>query len=102
MALEPGGEEDLLVSGDVISFTENAVNLEKLIGTFVHDTDLGASEGAHAGVAAAPSWSRPESGSPAPRHHRIHSNGSTGAPSGSTNGCWTGSRSSPSPGAGTG
>ena len=44
VALEPGGEEDLLVSGDVISFTENAVNLEKLIGTFVHDADLGESE----------------------------------------------------------
>ena len=41
IALEPGGEIDLLASGDVIDFTESALNLEKLIGTFVHDSDVG-------------------------------------------------------------
>ena len=41
IALEPGGEIDMLGPGDVIDFTESALNLEKLIGTLVHDTDLG-------------------------------------------------------------
>lgn len=41
ISLEPGGEIDLLASGDVIDFTESALNLEKLIGTFMHDSDLG-------------------------------------------------------------
>ncbi len=44
VALEPGGEEELLRSGDQIDFTESALNLEKLIGTLVHDTDLGGDE----------------------------------------------------------
>ena len=44
VSLVPGGEEDLLASGDVISFTENALNLEKLIGRFVHDASLGDGE----------------------------------------------------------
>ena len=41
VALEPGGEIEILASGDVIDFTESALNLEKLIGTFMHDSDLG-------------------------------------------------------------
>ena len=41
VALEPGGEEELLRSGDAISFTDSALNLEKLIGTVVHDAGLG-------------------------------------------------------------
>ena len=41
VALEPGGEIEVLKSGDVIDFTESALNLEKLIGTFMHDSDIG-------------------------------------------------------------
>ncbi|MCP4038261.1 MAG: outer membrane lipid asymmetry maintenance protein MlaD [bacterium] len=41
IALEPGGEIDLLTSGESLDFTENALNLEKLIGAFVH----GSAEG---------------------------------------------------------
>ncbi|MGH0036761.1 MAG: outer membrane lipid asymmetry maintenance protein MlaD [Myxococcota bacterium] len=44
IALEPGGEVELLVPGDVIDFTESALNLEKLVGTLVHDTDIGGAE----------------------------------------------------------
>jgi phospholipid/cholesterol/gamma-HCH transport system substrate-binding protein len=44
IALEPGGESELLKSGEEISFTESALNLEKLIGALVHDADLGSSE----------------------------------------------------------
>jgi phospholipid/cholesterol/gamma-HCH transport system substrate-binding protein len=41
IALEPGAEEDLLVSGDELSFSESAFNMEKLVGTLVHDTRIG-------------------------------------------------------------
>jgi phospholipid/cholesterol/gamma-HCH transport system substrate-binding protein len=41
IALEPGGEEELLRSGEEISFTENALSLERLIGKFVNDSGLG-------------------------------------------------------------
>lgn len=41
IALEPGGEIDMLRSGEALDFTENALNLEKLIGAFVH----GSAEG---------------------------------------------------------
>jgi len=44
IALEPGAEEDYLVSGDELSFAENAFNIEKLIGTLVHDTQIGGGE----------------------------------------------------------
>ena len=47
IALEPGGEDELLRSGDALSFTEDALNLEKLIGAFVHGggfTDDGGGE----------------------------------------------------------
>ncbi len=36
IALEPGGEIDMLVNGDDLDFTESALNLEALIGAFVH------------------------------------------------------------------
>jgi phospholipid/cholesterol/gamma-HCH transport system substrate-binding protein len=41
IALEPGAEEDFLVSGDELSFAESAFNMEKLVGTLVHDTQIG-------------------------------------------------------------
>ncbi len=41
IALEPGAEEDLLVNGDVLSFTESALNIEKLVGALVHGSDIG-------------------------------------------------------------
>ena len=40
IALEPGGEIDLLADGESVDFTESALNLEKLIGSFVHGSDL--------------------------------------------------------------
>jgi len=36
VALEPGAEDAVLVSGDELEFTESAVNLDKLIGAVVH------------------------------------------------------------------
>lgn len=44
LALEPGGEDELLAPGDALSFTESALNIEKLVGTLVHDTGLGGAE----------------------------------------------------------
>ena len=44
IALEPGGEDQLLAQGDVLSFTESALNFEKLIGTLIHGSGLGGSE----------------------------------------------------------
>lgn len=44
VALEPGGEDELLRTGDEVAFTENALNLEKLVGTFVHGNEVGGSE----------------------------------------------------------
>lgn len=41
IALEPGGEIDMLVNGDVLDFTESAVNIEKLISTFIHGSTEG-------------------------------------------------------------
>jgi phospholipid/cholesterol/gamma-HCH transport system substrate-binding protein len=40
IALEPGGEDAVLASGDEIAYTENALSLERLIGKFVHDSGL--------------------------------------------------------------
>jgi len=40
IALEPGGEEDILHSGDEIAYTESALSIEKLIGKFVNDAGL--------------------------------------------------------------
>ncbi len=40
VALDPGGEEDILSSGDTIEATESAISLEGLIGKFVNDAEL--------------------------------------------------------------
>lgn len=40
IALEPGGEEDMLKSGDEIAFTDPALSLEKLIGKFVQNSGI--------------------------------------------------------------
>jgi len=42
IALEPGGEDDLLTSGDEIAYTESALSIERLIGRFVHDSGIEA------------------------------------------------------------
>lgn len=36
VALEPGAEDATLTQGEVFSFTESALNLDKLVGTLVH------------------------------------------------------------------
>lgn len=41
IALTPGAEDELLESGDEIAFTESALSLEKLVGTLVHNVNLG-------------------------------------------------------------
>ena len=38
IALEAGAEEDFLTSGEQLEFTENAFNLEALVGALVHGT----------------------------------------------------------------
>lgn len=43
IALEPGGLDEMLRSGEELGFTESAVNLEKLVGTLVHGTRLNES-----------------------------------------------------------
>jgi phospholipid/cholesterol/gamma-HCH transport system substrate-binding protein len=40
IALEPGGEEELLQPGDEIVFTDPALSLERLIGKFVQDSGI--------------------------------------------------------------
>lgn len=40
VALEPGGEDAMLESGEEIAYTENALSLERLIGKFVHDSGI--------------------------------------------------------------
>lgn len=44
VTLQLGGEQDLLASGDQISFTESALILERLIGQLVHNTNVGNGE----------------------------------------------------------
>jgi phospholipid/cholesterol/gamma-HCH transport system substrate-binding protein len=44
IALEPGGEEELLESGSYIEFTQNAVVLERFIGRLVQSLAGGGSE----------------------------------------------------------
>jgi phospholipid/cholesterol/gamma-HCH transport system substrate-binding protein len=46
VSLQVGGEEDFLRPGDVITFTESAVLLERLIGKLIHNTDVQRSAGA--------------------------------------------------------
>ncbi len=42
IALEPGGDDVLLRSGEEIAYTENALSIERLIGRFVHDSGIEA------------------------------------------------------------
>jgi phospholipid/cholesterol/gamma-HCH transport system substrate-binding protein len=44
VALVPGAEEELLASGDVLSFTESALNIESLVGRLVHGFEQGESQ----------------------------------------------------------
>jgi phospholipid/cholesterol/gamma-HCH transport system substrate-binding protein len=44
--LEPGAEDQLLEPEGTIALTESALNIEKLVGSLVHDADLGGDEGA--------------------------------------------------------
>lgn len=44
VALEPGAEDQLLTSGEQLSFTESAFNIEKLVGALVHETQIGDGE----------------------------------------------------------
>jgi phospholipid/cholesterol/gamma-HCH transport system substrate-binding protein len=44
VALEPGAEDELLRSGEVVGYTESAVNLDKLIGKLVHGDALGGED----------------------------------------------------------
>ncbi len=41
VALEPGGADDMLQSGDEIGRTESAILIERLIGKFVNNAGLG-------------------------------------------------------------
>jgi phospholipid/cholesterol/gamma-HCH transport system substrate-binding protein len=41
VSLQLGGEEEILRSGDDIAFVESAVILERLIGQFIHNTNVG-------------------------------------------------------------
>ncbi len=36
VSLEPGAEDEVLTSGEEVSFTDSALNMESLIGTLVH------------------------------------------------------------------
>jgi phospholipid/cholesterol/gamma-HCH transport system substrate-binding protein len=65
IGLEPGGDDQMLKSGDTISMTQSAVVLENLIGQFLYNkaADSGASKPASpgagapaAGTAAAPAF----------------------------------------------
>lgn len=40
VALEPGGSDDMLASGDEIGRTESAISIEKLIGIFMNSAGL--------------------------------------------------------------
>jgi phospholipid/cholesterol/gamma-HCH transport system substrate-binding protein len=40
IALEAGGEDELLAPGEEIEFTENALSLERLIGKFVQNSGI--------------------------------------------------------------
>ncbi|MAB77861.1 MAG: outer membrane lipid asymmetry maintenance protein MlaD [Planctomycetes bacterium] len=41
LALQLGAEEENLLPGETISFTESALGLERLIGQIIHNTDIG-------------------------------------------------------------
>ncbi|KQR84915.1 outer membrane lipid asymmetry maintenance protein MlaD [Burkholderia sp. Leaf177] len=61
IGLEPGGDDQMLKSGDTISMTQSAVVLENLIGQFLYNkaADSGASK------PAAPGAGTPAAGAPA-------------------------------------
>ena len=40
VALLPGGEDEILYSGEEIAFTESALSIERLVGKFVHDSGV--------------------------------------------------------------
>ena len=40
VAVEPGGEDELLKAGEEFDFTENALSIERLIGKFIDNTGL--------------------------------------------------------------
>ena len=42
IAIEPGGEVDLMVGGDEFEYTESALSIERLIGRFVQDSGVEA------------------------------------------------------------
>ena len=44
VAIDPGAEEEMLVSGESFDFTQSAVALDSLIGRVVHQTGLGDDE----------------------------------------------------------
>jgi len=44
IAVEPGGEEELLKSGEEFSFTESALSIERLIGKFVNNAGMDDTE----------------------------------------------------------
>jgi phospholipid/cholesterol/gamma-HCH transport system substrate-binding protein len=46
--LQPGGDTQLLRSGEDIGFTEPAMQLERLLGKFIHNTDVGGENGGKA------------------------------------------------------
>lgn len=54
LQLEPGGEEDKLKEGDVIEYTQSAVNLEELLGRFIFSSSGGGQGGNGGGQAASP------------------------------------------------
>lgn len=76
VSLQLGGEEQLLKSGDTLSFTESALILENLIGKFMYgrsgSSDNGGSSGSNGSGGAgesgsgAPAGKAPASASPAP------------------------------------
>jgi phospholipid/cholesterol/gamma-HCH transport system substrate-binding protein len=43
--LQPGAEDQLLAPGGEIAMTESALSIESLVGSLVHDADLGDDEG---------------------------------------------------------
>lgn len=43
--LQPGGDPQVLQSGEEIGFTEPAMQLERLLGKFIHQTDVGRGGG---------------------------------------------------------
>ena len=52
VALEPGGEDAMLKSGDEIEFTESALSVERLIGKFVQGSGIEKDEKEQPGQAA--------------------------------------------------